>query len=68
MADKSLFLSKTFWFSLITGILVAFIPLFPVLAPIKEWVIANSVIIGSVWSVIAIGLRIVTKDKVKLID
>ena len=58
--NKSVFLSKTFYFGLITAIA----PLFP---GVSEWVAANVETVGISWSASAIGLRLVTKDKVILI-
>ena len=66
--DKSLLRSRTFWFSLITGILIALIPMFPVLEPIKNWIVNNSVLVAGFWTVLATILRVFTKDGVKLID
>jgi len=56
--DKSLFRSKTAWFSLLMGI-AAFVP------AIKEHV--SMEVFGSVWGLMALVLRMVTKDKVKLL-
>jgi hypothetical protein len=58
--NKSVFLSKTFYFGLITAIA----PLFP---GVSEWVAANVETVGIIWSAIAIGLRLVTKDRVVLL-
>ena len=59
--NKSLFLSKTFYFGLVTAIA----PLFP---PVQAWVSANVETVGLIWSALAIVLRMVTKEKVVLLD
>lgn len=66
MAEKSLFYSRTFWFSLVTGLLAALLPAVPALAPAKDWFAGNSVLLGSVWTMAALVLRLITKDKVVL--
>lgn len=68
MASKSLFLSRTFWFNLVSGLLLALLPAFPVLKPAADWLSGNSVVVASIWSVLAIGLRLATKDAVHLVD
>jgi hypothetical protein len=59
--NKSVLKSKTFWFGLISGVA----PLFPV---VQEFMAANAASIGVVWGALAIVLRLVTKDKVVLIE
>jgi len=68
MADKKLFKSKTFWFSFLTGLVIALLPLFPVLTPVKDWMAGNSAVVGTVWTVLALIIRILTKDKITLVD
>lgn len=68
MAQKSLFLSKTFWFTLITGLLAALLPAFPALAPMKDWIAANSILVGTVWTILGVVLRMLTKGAVVLVD
>lgn len=59
--NKKIFLSKTFWMGLITAI----VPMFP---SAQEFVVANIASVSMVWGALAIVLRMVTKDKVVLID
>ncbi len=59
--NKNILKSKTFWF----GILSAIAPLIP---SVGEFVKENVSQIGMVWGAAAILLRLVTKDKIKLID
>lgn len=59
---KSVFKSKTFWFGLITAIV-------PALSPsAQKFVAENTVMLSSLWGLAAIILRMVTKEKVVLID
>ncbi len=59
--QKSVFLSKTFYF----GLLSAVAPLFP---GVGEWIAQNVVAVGIVWGAAAVLLRFITKDKVVLVD
>jgi hypothetical protein len=58
---KSVLKSKTFYFGLATAIA----PLFPV---VGEYLSANAAQIGMIWGAVSIVLRMVTKEKVVLID
>jgi len=58
---KSVFRSKTFWFGLATA-------LAPMIPSVGEFIKNNSSEISMIWGALAIVLRTVTKDKVKLID
>jgi hypothetical protein len=58
--NKSVFLSKTFYF----GLLTAIAPLFP---SVGSWVGANTEMAGMLWGALAIVLRLVTKEKIILI-
>lgn len=59
--QKSVFLSKTFYF----GVLSALAPLFPA---VGEWVAGNVAAVGIVWGAATVLLRFITKDKVVLKD
>ena len=59
--NKSILKSKTFWF----GIITAVAPLFP---PVEKFVTENVVMMSSLWAALAIVLRMVTKDKIILVD
>jgi hypothetical protein len=59
--NKSVFLSKTFYF----GLLTAVAPLFP---SVQVWVSENVATVGMLWGALSVILRMVTKDKVVLKD
>ena len=59
--NKSVLKSKTFYF----GLLTAIAPLFPA---VQAFVQENMVMMTSLWGALAIILRMVTKDKVILVD
>ena len=59
--QKSVLKSKTFWM----GVVTAVAPLFPT---VGNFASANIGAIGVLWGAIAIVLRLVTKDKVILVD
>jgi len=59
--SKSILASKTFWF----GILTAVAPLFP---GVGTFIAEHTATIGMLWGALAIVLRLVTKEKIKLID
>lgn len=58
--EKSLLLSKTFWFGLITAI----VPLFPAA---QQVIVDNPQAFGMIWGALTVVLRYVTKDKVILL-
>lgn len=68
MASKSVFLSKSFWYAFVSGLLIALLPAFPVLKPVADWVAGNSILLGSVWGVLGVVIRLVTKDAVHLVE
>lgn len=53
---KSIFLSKTLWMNLVMAI-AAFFPV------IHEWITANPETYAMAWSVINVGLRLLTKKE-----
>jgi len=59
--QKSVFKSKTFWF----GIVSALAPLFPA---VGSFLSENVGVVGMLWGSATVILRLVTKDKVILID
>jgi len=59
--QKSILLSKTFWF----GIASALAPLIP---SVGDFISENTAQIGMVWGAVSIVLRMLTKEKVVLID
>ena len=58
---KNILKSKTFYLGLISAIA----PLFP---SVSEYVANNVVQIGMIWGVATMALRLITKDKVVLVD
>lgn len=59
--NKSVFKSKTFYF----GLLTAIAPLFPV---VGTFLAENAQATGLIWGAVAMVLRMVTKDKVVLVN
>lgn len=58
---KSLFKSKTFYMNLV----MALSPLFPA---VQAWVVENTAAFGMIWGALGIILRMVTKEKIVLVD
>lgn len=56
--DKSVFKSRTFWFNLVMALLAMFPKVRDLVSP---------EIFASLWGFVAIGLRLITKDSVKLL-
>lgn len=65
MEEKKWWQSKSILFGILTGIAAALAPVVPKLG---EFVAANMNYLGMAWGVAAVVLRIVTKDKIKLLD
>jgi len=59
--NKSVFKSKTFYFGLLTAIA-------PLLPQVELWLEENTASVGLIWGGLAILLRMVTREKVVLID
>jgi hypothetical protein len=59
--NKSVFLSKTFYF----GVMTAIAPMFPA---VELWLSQNIATASLLWGSLAVVLRLVTKDKVVLKD
>jgi len=59
--NKSVFLSKTFYF----GVITAIAPMFPA---VELWLSQNIATASLLWGSLAVVLRLVTKDKVVLKD
>lgn len=64
--DKKPWLSKTMWF----GLLTALSPWLAALVnfDLAAWLIANTGLAASIWGGLAIAIRFITKDKIKLLD
>ena len=58
--NKNVLASKTFWFGLISA-------LAPLVPSVGAFVGNNPELVASIWGGLAIVLRLVTKDKVKLL-
>lgn len=65
MEGKAWYLSKSIWFGILTGVAAALMPVFPSL---KASVDSALPIIAGVWGVLAVVLRLATKDKIQLGD
>jgi hypothetical protein len=59
--NKSALKSKTFWFGIITAIA-------PLVPKAGQFIAENSASIGMVWGAMTIILRMITKEKVVLLD
>lgn len=59
--NKSVLKSKTFYFGLLTAVA-------PLIPAVQTFLSENTAQIGMVWGAVSIVLRMVTKDKVVLID
>lgn len=66
VASKSPFTSKTVWLSAIGGIVSAVAAFFPQANVVSNFIAANLPVIGMVWSILALIVRAITKDKIKL--
>jgi hypothetical protein len=61
MDSKKVYLSKTFWF----GVATALMPLIP---GATEWLAANLQLVGLIWGGLTVLLRVITKDRVTLVE
>ncbi len=68
MQSKKPWQSKTILVASVLGLLSALSPFVPALEPVKVWIEGNGVMISSLWGVLAIALRAITKDAVVLRD
>ena len=59
--NKSVFKSKTFYFGLLTAIA-------PLLPQVELWLEENTGAVGMIWGSATILLRLVTKNKVVLVE
>lgn len=63
MDGKAWYLSKTVWFGILTGVAAALMPVFPAF---KAAVDGSLPAIAAIWGIVAVILRVITKDKVQL--
>jgi len=68
MESKKPWQSKTIIVASVLGLVSALSPFVPALEPIKVWIEQNGILISSMWGVLAIALRAITKDAIKLVD
>lgn len=59
--QKSVLKSKTFWFNIAMAVS-------PFVPAVGEWLKGNEQVYGMVWGTLSIALRLITKDKVVLVD
>lgn len=63
MDSKPWYLSKSVWFGILTGVAAALLPIFP---SFKAAVDGALPAIAALWGILAVVLRLVTKDKIQL--
>ena len=59
--SKAFYLSKTFWLALITFV-GSFIP------AVRDYVFANPSTFATIWSLAVVVLRLISKDKIVLVE
>ena len=65
---KRPWLSKTIWLNFAFGVVGAVALFFPGLGSVSAWLTANAALITVVWSGANLVLRLITKDKIQLLD
>lgn len=60
--------SKSMLFSMATGLFGVLVVAMPSLKPANDWLAANLGTVSIVWGVLGSILRMVTKDKIVLVD
>ncbi len=65
---KKPWLSKTILMNAVMGLLGVLAMFTPTLGGVGAWLSANAAVIAIVWSGLGIALRLITKDKISLID
>jgi hypothetical protein len=68
MDNKKPWLSKTILMNTVIGLAAVVTPFLPQAAVVQAWIGSHVVVIGTVWSVLNIALRAITKDKISLAD
>ena len=68
MESKKPWQSKSIMVNAVMGVCLALCAFVPQLKSVADWVQANAVTIGVVWSVLGMVLRAVSKDKIVLMD
>jgi hypothetical protein len=60
--------SKTILINTVIGLSMALSAFIPALSGVKTFIESNAILIGSIWSVLGIALRTISKDKIVLTD
>lgn len=68
MESKKPWQSKTIIIAAVLGIVSALSPFVPALEVVKTWIEGNAVLVSSIWGVLAVAFRFITKDKIVLVD
>ena len=68
MPSKQPYLSKTVWIGFFSALLGGVAYFWPNANFALQWLNANGALITSIWGVLAIGLRAVTKNAISLQD
>lgn len=68
MDKKPWYLSKSIWLSLVGGLASALAVAVPQASVVSQFINANLPVIGMVWGVLGLIVRLVTKEKISLGD
>lgn len=68
MEAKKPWQSKTIVVGSVLGLVSALSPFVPALEPVKSWIQENAILVSSMWGLLAIMLRAISKDAIKLVD
>lgn len=66
--NKPILLSKTIWLNAVAGMCLALSAFLPAASEIKAFIDGNAMTLGMIWSVLGMAIRLITKDKISLID
>lgn len=66
--NKKPWLSKTIWLNFVGGIAGSIALFWAPAGAVAKFLTDNAAVIAIVWSGLGLGLRLVTKDKVSLLD
>ncbi len=66
--DKKPWESKTLVISALLGIVTSLLPFIPALSVVSDYINSHGVVLGIIWSVLAFGLRLITKGAISLGD
>lgn len=68
MDNKVWWKSRSILLSVVGGVAMAVSAIWPQANVVTQWIAANTAVVASVWSVLGIFVRLVTKDKIVLVD